>query len=172
MKRLTLVMALMVGLAQAAQLTEQRTAEATFMQVDQCTVTQTLVTLAQNQVRISTEFPDGWVRMAWITVQVDDTCAGVQLLNAAGQLTVLDGLAIDRKLDSAHLEASITVWDGISQAEGQVYVTADWNAIGPVNRGVWRTVSRAAEAVLTTEGLVTLSNFTTDASLSTVRVAP
>jgi len=159
-------MALMAGMASAAQTFEVRTAEATFIEVSQCTVTQTLITLVQAQTRITTEYPDGWQRSALITVQVDDTCAGVQLLNAAGQFIATNDLAIDRKLAYAEFTGLVAVWDGISQAEGQLNVSVTFDGTGPPSR-TGHTLSRAADATLAADGMgVSLRNTTHAAVLS------
>jgi len=146
---------------------ENRTAEALFREVNGCVTTQTLITAIQNETPVNAQYPDGWARAAWVTVEQDDTCAGVQLLNAAGQLTATtEQLAIDRKLADAVVSGFITVWDGISQTQGQIAVVVNWVGLGAIDRSVWRTVQRRAEAILTADGFgLQLRNFTQQATI-------
>jgi hypothetical protein len=152
--RFLIVVAMFTGLAFGVGPTEQRTAEALFRQVDGCSEVITLVITVQNQVAVSTQYPDGWARAAWLTVEENDTCAGIQRLNAAGQLvtTLEQQLAIDRKLDDAQLSGMVTVWDGISKTYGEFSVVVQWTGLDTIDRSVYRTIQRRAEATLVADG--------------------
>jgi hypothetical protein len=146
---------------------EQRKAEAVWLLSEECHSVQIVVTLTQNETVASPYYPDGWVRTAWVSVLETNPCTNTQLLNAAGQLETQTGLAIDRKLESAVFAGTVLTWDGVTQTEGVVNVNTSWTGTGPLNRQVWRTVSRGATAQLDLSGFgLTLSAQTADAQLS------
>lgn len=151
----------------AAQV-ERRTAEATFHWVDGCQEVWSTLTLTQASIQVSDQFPDGWLRNALLTVEVNDTCAGTQSLNAAGQAGLLpEELSIDRKLDGATIAGWVDVWDGLSQSPGRFWVQASWVGVGAISRS-YRAIVRGAEATLAADGMgISLRNATTQASLKT-----
>jgi hypothetical protein len=167
-QRFLIVVAMFTGLAFGAGPTEQRTAEALFHQVNGCTEVITLVTVIQNQVEVSPRWPDGWARAALLTVEENDTCAGLQRLNVAGQLvtTSEQQIAIDRKLDEAQFSGVVTVWDGISKTEGEFSVVVQWTGLDAIDRSVYRTIQRRAEATLVADGFgLQLSSATSQATI-------
>lgn len=154
------------GIALATQ-AERRTAEATFHEQTECRDVWTTLTLTQASAPLE-QVADGWLRSALLTVEVSDTCLGVQLLNAAGQTNMQpQELAVDRKLDSAFIQGWLYVWDGISQSTGRFWVQASWTGVGTLTRS-GRNLVRSAEATLAADGFgLQLRNATQEGQLST-----
>lgn len=164
----TVLVLLLMSIPVWAVQPEQRTAYAVFNQAEGCVETEIVVKAVQNWAGISTEWPDGWAKAAWLIVQQDDTCAGVQVLNAAGQAHPPE-IEIDRKLNGAAWIGQVETWDGISRTGGWFTVQIQWAGYGDVERSS-RLIRRSATASVKAEGMgVGLSAATESATLEVRR---
>lgn len=174
MKWVGLSCLMLCGWTQASPLAmERRQAEAVWVQDgvggDGCRQVQVTVVITQNQTVPRPDYPDGWVRSAWVTLLEQDRCTQSQMVNAAGQLDVRSGggLEVDRKLGNATFAGTVLSWDGVRQAEGVISVSVDWVGVGPLSRQAGRTISRRARAAITLSGFgITLRQTVEDAQIS------
>jgi hypothetical protein len=109
-------------------------ASAFFSSVDEsgCIFTQTSVFANEQTVR-SQPGPSSPMSFVSVFISMYDSCTGTQLFSADGwALLAAPDLEVSRQLDSATLNATITMFEYVSGGTFDVYVNLAWAGVSPI----------------------------------------
>jgi hypothetical protein len=71
---------------------------------------------------------------ASVSIFQQNVCTGILLLNAGGATTTDFDFQVDKKLNSATLNATVHVYDGVSPSEFDIFLDLTWTGFGPTSR--------------------------------------
>ena len=113
-----------------------QTATAHFSNVDQSGCIYTDVYIYASEEVVSTQPGPGTPSSgASVSIYQFDTCTGTQLLGADGFVPLTESdFQVSKKLESAGLNTTVTVFDYLSGSSHNVSVALNWSAISPIGR--------------------------------------
>jgi hypothetical protein len=113
-----------------------QTASAHFSNVDQSGCIYTDVYVYASEEIVSTQPGSGTPSSgASVSIYQFDACTGTQLLGADGFVPLAEpDFQVSKKLESAGLNTTVTVFDYLSGSSYDISVALNWSAISPVGR--------------------------------------
>ncbi|MEO7839312.1 MAG: hypothetical protein ABIU06_08180 [Anaerolineales bacterium] len=113
-----------------------QTANAHFSNVDQSGCIYTDVYIYASEEIVSTQpGPGSPSSGAYVSIYQFDACTGTQLLGAGGFVPLAESdFQVSKKLESAGLNTTVTVFDYLSGSSYNVSVALTWSAISPIGR--------------------------------------
>jgi len=113
-----------------------QTANAHFSNVDQSGCIYTDIYIYASEEVVSTQPGPGTPSSgASVSIYQFDTCTGTQLLGADGFVPLTESdFQVSKKLESAGLNTTVTVFDYLSGSSYNVSVALNWSAISPIGR--------------------------------------
>jgi len=113
-----------------------QTANAHFSNVDQSGCIYTDIYIYASEEVVSTQPGPGTPSSgASVSIYQFDVCTGTQLLGADGFMPLAESdFQVSKKLESAGLNTTVTVFDYLSGSSYNVSVALNWSAISPIGR--------------------------------------